>query len=148
MRTVSFGTLLMASGKTRQVAIGNLISLLATALFTIPLVYAIGYIGAAVAMIVGSYFFELLYYLYLLRRIFTCRLRSLFPWGRLWKITWSSAGGLAVLSAVKLLLGIESNILVLATCSICFLATTSLLLIYNKVVDPSFIWNKILPSNT
>jgi O-antigen/teichoic acid export membrane protein len=144
MRTVSFGTLLMAAGKTRQVAIGNLISVLSTALFTVPLVLFFGFIGAAVAMIVGSYIFELIYYLYLLQKHFSCSLISLFPWERLWKITWSSAGGLAALMVIKALAKVESNVLTLILCILVFCLVTLSLLVYNKLLDIRDIGNLYL----
>jgi len=103
MRTLSFGSILMATGNNRHVLIQTLITFLAQAILTWYTIPLFGPKGGAIAAVAATYFVALPYLLVILRRILKCPVYGLFPWGQLLKLgVISAVGALGLLGTMQL----------------------------------------------
>ncbi len=101
VRTLTFGAVLQATGRSRQILIQAIISLTTNALL---LWWAINYFGpllAPVGPVISLYLFAVPYLIFVLRSTLRCSVASLFPWSELTKVMAASCLAVPVLLLLK-----------------------------------------------
>lgn len=122
IRVITFGAVLQAAGRSRDVLIGAIVTLVSNAALSWPLIKVFGPLGAACSSIISVWFFAVPYLAWSIRRELGCSLRRLFPWRELGAMMAVSAlSGVPVLF-VKGLLGSFPDIVVLVVAGVCFAA--------------------------
>jgi len=97
MRTLSYGAILQATGKSRHIFYQTILALVVNAFVGW---FAIGYfgaIGAAIVMVVDTYLTYIPYNVLVMRDVLQCRVRELFPWSRLLSVVAASSAGAVLL---------------------------------------------------
>jgi O-antigen/teichoic acid export membrane protein len=104
MRTLTYGALLQASGRSRHILYQALSEIVIGAIVGWMAISVAGALGAAIALILVGYFTCIPYYLCVLRSALACPVRRLFPWQELLHVTaLSGVGVLGVMAANYLL---------------------------------------------
>jgi O-antigen/teichoic acid export membrane protein len=120
IRTITFGAVLQATGRSRDVLIGAVIGLTCNAALSWPLIRHFGPVGAACSSIIATWVFVVPYLAWSIRRVLGCPLWRLFPWRNLGGMTAVSVLSGVPIIFVKRLLGARPDILVFALAGIAF----------------------------
>jgi O-antigen/teichoic acid export membrane protein len=97
MRTLSYGALLQATGKSRHILYQTILHLAVNACVGWFAVGYFGAIGAAIVMVADTYLTYVPYNLLVLRSVLGCPIRLLFPWSRLIRVVAASSVGAVLL---------------------------------------------------
>jgi len=101
MRTLSYGAILQAAGKSRHILYQTILHLAVNACVGWFAVGYFGAIGAAVVMVADTYLTYVPYNILVLRSVLHCPIGLLFPWSRLMRVIAASSVGAVMLVALN-----------------------------------------------
>jgi O-antigen/teichoic acid export membrane protein len=140
VRTFTFGAVLLATGNSRYVFVEAVLSLVSNAVFAWLAIHLIGPLWASAGAVIALYFFDVPYVTFAIHKVLQCRVRDLFPWSKMAKLT---AASFLATPAVLLLKAVGAGwpdvVLLAAACAV-----------YGAITFPVFVvcgWMPFSPKN-
>ena len=134
IRTLVFGSIALAAGKTRALAIVAVVTLTANAILNFIAIGLFGYLGCALATVVVIYFVSAYGRAIIAQNILDCSLHEFFPWRRFSVLMLVSAVATPVVMLTKIMLANVSPILSIFICLLIYALITLPLLMTTQYV--------------
>jgi len=142
IRVCYYGPLLIAAGRPQVVMYRALVGLVLTSLLTVVLVKHFGYVGAAVAAVIVSYSWSVVYNLVFIAREFRVPFTRILPFADLGRIAFYTGWPAAALGGVSTAFSMESPLANLLG----FGAVYWFVIAYwwnHKLYDARSVWNRL-----
>jgi len=143
IRTLTFGAILVATGKGRYILVQAILTLAASAIATPLAVHYFGVMGAAISSVAVVYLVSVPYLVIVIAKVLECPRHGLLPWSRLLLVSAASSVGALALVAIRPLLPPLPDVVILCVTGVIYAGVTMVVFSYTELVGIGQMWTSM-----